>query len=106
MNHYHELSAFNEVITVWSSYEPVFDSICPTLCSKDEVVEWIFVILISFDTYMAFNDVVFPPPKLFTAVVKCDEPVSNVRVENLSDPPLKPKPFTSVISPEPGSMIC
>ena len=69
-----------------------------------------FVILISFEAVYAFNEAksTAPPAILVTPVVKCDEPVSNVTVaEPVCAPPLKPKPAsTSVISPEPASMIC
>ena len=64
-----------ELITVWSSYEPVFDSICPTLCSNEEVVDSIFVNLIEVDAVYAFSDEFSPPlsdtnPK----AVICSEP--------------------------------
>ena len=70
-----DVYVFSELITVWSSYEPVFDSICPTLCSNDDVVDSIFVNLIEVDAVYAFSDEFSPPlsdtnPK----AVICSEP--------------------------------
>ena len=48
-------------MTVWSSYEPVLDSICPTLCSNDDVVDSIFVNLIEVDAVYALSDEFSPP---------------------------------------------
>ena len=69
------VNEFNDVITVWSSYEPVFDSICPTLCSNDDVVECIFVMLISLEAVYVLSDVVESDEEINPKSVICFEPL-------------------------------
>ena len=79
------------MITVWSSYEPVFDSICPTLCSNDDVVECIFVILISLEAVYAFKDNIESEDDINPKEVICDEP--------LTVPAGTPTPLAIVVTP-------